>query len=337
MTRAVFLPVRRRLLLGLGAIPLAAALPGCATRADPLASWRDGAPKQAIIQFVTAVTNAQGPDYVDPDERIAVFDNDGTLWSEQPLYFQVFFMIDQVKAAAPQHPEWANNPAFTALMAGDLPGLARLGLKSVAELLMVANSGMSTQAYEKTIADWLSTARHPRFKRPYTELTYQPMRELLAYLDANGFKNFIVSGGSIEFMRPWVQKAYGIPPERVVGTVSQVELDGNDGAPTLKRLPKLEFMDDGPGKPVGIYRSIGRRPIAAFGNSDGDLQMLQWTAAGSGAHLLGLVHHTDAAREWAYDRESHVGKLDKALDEAMAKGWTVIDMQKDWARVYAFE
>jgi len=328
---------RRRVLLGLGAAPLASLLPACATRAEPLSSWREGAPRQAIIKFVTAVTNTQGPDYVDPDERIAVFDNDGTLWSEQPLYFQVFFMIDQVRAAAPRHPEWANNPAFIALMAGDMATLGRLGLKPVMELLMVANTGMSTQDYEKTIADWLSTARHPRFKRAYTELTYQPMRELLSYFAANDFKNFIVSGGSIEFMRPWVQKAYGIPPERVVGTVSQVELDVREGAPILKRLPKLEFMDDGPGKPVGIYRSIGRRPIAAFGNSDGDLQMLQWAAAGSGARLMGLVHHTDAAREWAYDRQSHVGKLDKALDEAIAKGWTVIDMQKDWARVYAFE
>jgi phosphoglycolate phosphatase-like HAD superfamily hydrolase len=301
---------------------------------DPLPSWKETAPKKAVIQFVEKVTTKGSPDFVPVAERIATFDNDGTLWSEQPVYFQFQFMLDQVKAAAPKHPEWKEGPAFQALMANDHAALAKLGHKPVLELLAVANSGMTTDAYDRTIREWLATARHPKTGRLYTEMIYQPMVELLAYLRANGFKTFIVSGGSIEFMRPWTQAAYGIPPEQVVGTISDVKFEERDGQPVLMREPKLSFVDDGPGKPAGIYRAIGRRPIAAFGNSDGDLQMLQWTTAGAGARFALIVHHTDAEREWAYDRTSHIGKLDKALDEATAKGWTVVSLKDDWATIF---
>lgn len=329
---------RRQILLGLAATPLVVAVPGLhAQGIDPLPSWRNTPTRKAILNFVAAVTNSEGKGYVEPENRIAVFDNDGTLWSEQPFYFQFYFMADQVKALAPQHPEWQDNPAYKALMAHDMQAIEKIGMKPLLELLAVANAGMTTQQYSKTIDDWLFTSRHARFNRRYTDLTYQPMRELLAYLNANFFKNFIVSGGGIEFMRVWTKNAYDIPPERVIGSIAEVEFSIKDGTPVLTRLPKVEFVNDGPGKPVGIYRNIGRQPIAAFGNSDGDLQMLQWTAGGRGPRLMALVHHTDAKREWAYDRDSHVGKLDKALDEANAKGWTVIDMQRDWAKVFAFE
>jgi phosphoglycolate phosphatase-like HAD superfamily hydrolase len=308
-------------------------------RAEPdlLPSWNDGARKQAIQSFVTAVTREGGADYVAPAERIAVFDNDGTLWGEQPLYVQLFFMLDQVKAAASQHPEWKDNAAFKALVANDREALAQLGHKPILELLMVANSGMTVEAYDRTIREWLATARHPTLNRPYTELVYAPMQELLGYLRANGFKTFIVSGGSIEFMRPWVEKAYGVPPDRVVGSVTDVKFEMRAGTPILVREPKIAFIDDGPGKPVGIYRSIGRRPLAAFGNSDGDLQMLQFTAAGAGKRLMLLVHHDDAEREYAYDRDSRIGKLDQAWDEAKARGWVVVSMKTDWKRIYGFE
>jgi hypothetical protein len=246
-------------------------------------------------------------------------------------------MLDQVKAAAPKHPEWKSNAAFNALVAHDEKALAAMGQKPVLELLAVANSGMTVEAYERTIRDWLATARHPRFDRPYTDVVYAPMQELLTYLRANGFKTFIVSGGGIEFMRPWVEKAYGIPPEQVVGSIAEVKFELKDGVPTLTRLPKVAFVDDGPGKPVGIYRNIGRRPIAAFGNSDGDQQMLEATAGGPGKRLMLLVHHDDAEREYAYDRESKIGKLDKAWDEAKAKGWVVVSMKSDWKRIFGFE
>jgi phosphoserine phosphatase len=305
--------------------------------AQPLPSWNDGPAKQAILKFVADVTTQGAPTFVAPEDRIAVFDNDGTLWAEQPLYFQLLFMLDQVKAAAPKHPEWKENAAFKALMARDHDALAAMGHKPVLQLLAQANTGMTTGEYERTIRDWLEKARHPRFKRPYTELVYVPMQELLAYLRANGFKTFIVSGGGIEFMRPWAEKAYGIPPEQIVGSVIETKFSIVNGQPVLTRLPKIAFVDDGPGKPVGIYRAIGRQPIFAFGNSDGDWQMLQWTAGGKGARFMGLVHHTDAEREFAYDRKSKIGKLDKALDDAKAKGWTVVDMKRDWAKVFAFQ
>jgi len=283
------------------------------------------------------VSDPRSRDFVAPGERIAVFDNDGTLWSEQPLYFQFVFMLDQVKAVAPKHPEWKDNPAFQALVAHDMAALEKLGHKPVLELLAVANSGMTVGEYDETIRDWLATARHPKFKRPYTDLVYKPMQELLAYLRANGFRTFIVSGGSVEFMRPWAEAAYGIPPEQVVGSQMEVKFEMKDGEPVLTREAKIAFVDDGPGKPVGIYRHIGKRPIAAFGNSDGDLQMLQVTAAGEGRRLVLIVHHDDADREFAYDRDSHIGKLDKAWDEARAKKWIVVSMKRDWKKVFAFQ
>jgi phosphoglycolate phosphatase-like HAD superfamily hydrolase len=298
-----------------------------------LPSWRDGATRKTIIKFVADVTQQGSPTYVPPAERIAVFDNDGTLWSEQPLYFQFFFLLDQVKAAAPSHPEWKNNPAFKALMANDMAGLMREE-KRLLPLITAANSGMTVDEYDRTIRAWIDTARHPKLNRRYTDLVYQPQLELLSYLRANGFKTYIVSGGTIEFMRPWTERVYGIPPEQVVGSTQTITYDVRDGKPVLMRGPKLDFIDDGPGKPVGIYRPIGRQPILAVGNSDGDLQMLQYTMAGTGARLAMLVHHDDAQREFAYDRQSKIGKLDRALDEATTRGWTVISMQKDWAQIY---
>jgi phosphoglycolate phosphatase-like HAD superfamily hydrolase len=289
------------------------------------------------VSFVQAVTDKAGKDYVAPEQRVATFDNDGTLWCEQPLYFQLVFMLEQVRAAADRHPEWKDNPVFKAIMAHDQSELTKMSHKPVLALVGIANSGMTVDEYDDSIRGWLAAAQHPRFKRPYTDLVYQPMQELLVYLRANGFKTFIVSGGSIEFMRPWVEKAYGIPPEQVVGTVSKVEFETKDGKPVLRRKAKLDFVDDGPGKPVGIYRSIGRRPIAAFGNSDGDLQMLQFTAAGPGQRLMLLVHHDDAEREYAYDRKSNVGKLDRAWDEAKKRNWIVVSMKSDWKKIFAFE
>jgi phosphoglycolate phosphatase-like HAD superfamily hydrolase len=309
----------------------------CSAVAQTLPSWNDGVAKQAIVKFVTDVTTAGTPAFVAPEDRIAVFDNDGTLWAERPLYFQFAFMLDQVKAAAPKHPEWKDNAAFKALASKDPKAIAAVGQKAILELLVVANSGMTVGDYDAAIRAWLASARHPKFQRPYTDLVYVPMQELLAYLRANGFKTFIVSGGSVEFMRPWAEKAYGIPPEQVIGSQQDVKFELKDGKPVLTRAPKIAFVDDGPGKPVGIYRSIGKRPILAFGNSDGDWQMFQVTAAGDGARFVGIVHHTDDVREFAYDRKSHVGKLDKAWDDAVAKGWTVVDMKKDWKRVFAFD
>jgi haloacid dehalogenase-like hydrolase len=309
-----------------------------AQTSDPLPSWNDGAPKKAIVDFVALVTTPGAPDFVPAPERIATFDNDGTLWTEQPMYFQGLFAFDRIKAMAPQHPEWRTTQPFQAVLEGDVQALAASGEKGIAEIVEVTHSGMTTEEFNKTVLDWLATARHPRFNRPYTDLVYQPMLELLAYLRANGFKTFIVSGGGVEFMRVWTEKVYSIPPEQVVGSSGAIKFQMSaDGKPALVKLPQIEFVDDGPGKPVGINRFIGRRPIFAFGNSDGDQQMLEWTAAGEGARFAGLVHHTDAAREYAYDRNSPVGKLDKALDEAGTKSWTVVDMKSDWKAIYPFE
>ncbi len=305
-----------------------------AAQSDPLPSWDEGAARKSIVEFVTAVTTDGGADYVEPAERIAVFDNDGTLWSEQPVYFQLAFAIDRVKAMAPEHPEWKDVEPFKSLLAGNLEGVLASGQKGLGEILAVTHAGMTTDEFAKTVKEWMATARHPKFDRPYNELIYQPMVELLDYLRANGFKTFIVSGGGIEFMRPWVEQAYGIPPEQVVGSSGVVTYDLNGDKPVLKKEAKVEFVDDGPGKPVGINRFIGRRPVFAAGNSDGDLQMLQWTTLNDGPRFGLIVHHTDAEREFAYDRESHMGKLDKALDEAPARGWTVVDMKSDWKTVY---
>ena len=303
--------------------------------ADPLPSWNDGAPKRAIIDFVARVTAQGSANFVPVEERIAVFDNDGTLWCERPNYFQAMFALDRIKAMAPQHPEWKTTQPFKAVLDKDFNALLGTGEKGIAQIIAATHAGMTEDEFAKTVQDWMVTARHPRFNRPYNSLVYQPMLELLAYLRASGFKTFIVSGGGVDFMRPWVEKAYGIPPEQVVGSSLAVKLqDRGDGKPVLVKDAKVEFIDDGPGKPVGINRFIGRRPIFAFGNSDGDRQMLEWTMAASGARFAGLVHHTDGLREYAYDRNSKVGKLDKALDEAVAKKWTIVDMRTDWKTIF---
>jgi len=304
---------------------------------EPLASWNDTASKKAVSGFVEKVTEEGGQDFVAPADRIAVFDNDGTLWSEQPAYFQLFFALDRVKALAPKHPEWKEKQPFKAAIEGDLKTLFSGGEHALLELVMASHAGNTTEEFERIVTDWIRTAKHPRFNRLYTECVYQPMLEMLSFLRKNSFKTWIVSGGGIEFMRPWVEKVYGIPPEQVIGSSIKTKFEVREGKPVLVRLPKIDFIDDKAEKPVGIHKFIGRRPIAAFGNSDGDLQMLQWTAAGSGARFCLYVHHTDAEREWAYDRKSSIGKLDKGLDEAKAKSWTVVDMQKDWKRVFPFE
>jgi phosphoglycolate phosphatase-like HAD superfamily hydrolase len=311
---------------------------GAIAQTDPLPSWNEGPVKKSITEFVARVTTQGGSDFVPVSERIATFDNDGTLWCEQPVYVQAAFAFDRIKAMAPQHPEWKTTQPFKAILDKDVKALAASGEKGLVQIVAVTHSGMTIGEFSKDVVEWLAVARHPRFDRPYTQLVYQPMLELLAYLRANGFKTFVVSGGGVEFMRPWMDKVYGIPPEQVVGSSGMVRFQaGADGKPELMKLAKIEFVDDGPGKPVGINRFIGRRPIFAFGNSDGDLQMLQWTVAGDGARFAGLVHHTDAGREYAYDRQSKVGRLDKALDEATAKGWSVVDMKMDWKTVFPLE
>jgi hypothetical protein len=315
------------LLLACGSVALWAA-------DDPLPSWNDTAPKKAIVAFVERVTTPGSPDFVPAPERIATFDNDGTLWAEQPMYFQGLFLVDRVKALAPHHPEWQTREPFASLLKGDMQGVAAAGEQGLMEMLAATHTGMTTEEFSKTVSDWIATAKHPTTGKPYTAMVYQPMLELLAYLRANGFKTFIVSGGGIEFMRPWTEQVYGIPPEQVVGSSGKLKFEMRDGRPVLMKLPAVDLIDDKEGKPVGIQSHIGRRPIAAFGNSDGDLQMLQWTTAGSGPRFALLVHHTDAAREWAYDRTSHVGKLDKAWDEAIAQGWTVVSMKDDWNAIF---
>jgi len=308
-----------------------------AETADPFPSWNDGKAKQSIINFVTTVTNQGSPDFVPVGERIATFDNDGTLWVEQPMYSQLLFAIDRIKVLAPEHPEWKTKEPFASLLKGDVEGALAGGMKSVGEIVMATHAGMTTDEFETIVTDWVATAKHPVTKRPYTEMVYQPMLELLAYLRANDFKTFIVSGGGIEFMRPWTESVYGIPPEQVVGSSIKTQFEIRDGHAVLVRMPELNFVDDKEGKPVGINLHIGRRPIAAFGNSDGDLQMLQYATDGTGARFGLIVHHTDAEREWAYDRKSSVGHLDKALDAATENGWTVVDMKRDWAIIYPFQ
>jgi len=304
---------------------------------DPLPSWSSGEAKSAITAFVERVTKDGSPDFVPVPERIAVFDNDGTLWSEQPIYFQFAFAIDRVKALAPQHPEWKEKEPFKSVLAGDPKAALAGGEHAIVELLTATHTGMTTEEFEKIARDWLATAKHPRFGRRYSECVYQPMLELLDYLRANGFKTFIVSGGGVDFIRAFSEKTYGIPPEQVVGSMGKTKFEMREGNPVLQRVPGVDFVDDGAGKPSGIDKFIGRRPVMAFGNSDGDLQMLQWTTAGPGARFGLVVHHTDAQREWVYDRQSSIGKLDKALDEAKVKGWTVVDMRADWKRIYPFD
>ena len=305
--------------------------------ADPLPSWREGPARTSIIEFVERVTTEGGPDFVRPAERVAVFDNDGTLWSEQPVYFQLAFALDRVKELAPAHPEWKGESPFDAVLRGDTKAVAASGAKGVLELVLATHAGMTTDEFASVSRRWLQTARHPRFDVRYVELVYQPMLEVLAYLRANGFQTWIVSGGGVAFLRVFAEETYGIPPEQVIGSSIETRYRLREGRPEVVRLAKMDFVDDEAGKPVAIERVIGRRPIAAFGNSDGDLQMLQWTTLSDGPRLGVLVRHTDAEREWAYDRESPVGRLDAALDEAPERGWTVVDMKRDWRRVFPFQ
>ncbi len=303
---------------------------------DPLPSWNDTGSKKTILDFVERVTKQGSPDFVPPLERIATFDNDGTLWAEQPLYSQLLFALDRVKVLAPKHPEWKTREPFASLLKGNVKGALAGGEPALVKIIVATHSGMSSAAFDQIVLDWIATAKHPVTHRLYTEMVYRPMLELTAYLRASGFKTFIVSGGGIDFMRPWTDKTYGIPRDQVVGSSGKTKFQMIDGKPGLMRLPEIDFIDDGPGKPVGINEHIGRRPIAAFGNSDGDLQMLQYTTGGSGARFGLIVHHTDAVREWAYDRNSKIGKLDKALDAAPAAGWTVVDMKNDWKTIFPF-
>ena len=305
--------------------------------ADPLPSWNEGTAKQAIKQFIKDVSTEGGPKFVSPAERIAVFDNDGTLWAEQPMYVQLLFALDRVKTLAPQHPEWKDKEPFASLLKGDMKEALAGGEHAILEIIMATHAGNTTDEFSQTVKDWLATAKHPKTGRPYTDMVYQPMLELLEYLRINGFKTYIVSGGGIEFMRPWSERVYGIPPEQVIGSSIVTKFEFRDGIPVLVRLPELNFFDDKEGKPVAINQHIGRRPIAAFGNSDGDLQMLQWTTAGVGVRFALYVHHTDGEREWAYDRKSSVGRLYKGLDEARQKGWTVVDMMQDWKVIFPLE
>ena len=310
------------------------ALVSVARAADPLPAWNDTAPKQAITAFVEKVTKEGSPDFVPVPERIAVFDNDGTLWSEQPMYFQAFFVFDRIKALAPQHPEWQDKEPFASVLRGDMKAALAGGEHALLEMVMATHAGMTTEEFEKTVTAWLATAKHPKTGKPFTEMVYQPMVELLAYLRSNGFKTFIVSGGGIEFMRPWTEKVYGIPPEQVVGSCGGLKYELRDGKPVIVKTPEFVFNDDKVGKPVGIQRHIGRRPVMAFGNSDGDFQMLEWTTSGNGPRFAMIIHHDDAEREWAYDRESHIGKLARGLDEGPKRGWTIASMKNDWKAVH---
>ena len=326
--------VRARRCALLGVLFSAAALPALARAADALPSWTDGASKARIVAFVQGVTDLTSKDYVPPAERIAVFDNDGTLWSEQPMYFQLAFILDRVKALAPRHPEWQTQEPFKSVLAGDMAGVAAAGEHGLLAMMAATHAGMTSDEFRTVVFDWLATARHPRFKRPYTELTYAPMQELLAYLRANGFKTFIVSGGGVEFLRVFSERVYGVPPEQVVGSSIRTKYEVRDGGPVIVRLPEVEFIDDRAGKPVGINRHIGRLPILAFGNSDGDFEMLEYTTSAPGPRLGLIVHHDDGEREFAYDRKSSVGRLDRGLDEAAQRGWVLVSMKSDWRQVY---
>ena len=330
-------PKISKYLLAITAVSVLGVASACRAQ-DPLPSWNDGPAKKVILEFVAKVTKEGSADFVPVPERIATFDNDGTLWVEQPMYSQLFFALDRVKALAPQHPDWKNKEPFASLLKGDMKAALSGGEHAIAEIVMVTHAGMSTAEFEQIVKDWVGAAKHPRFKRPYTECVYQPMLELLAYLRANGFKTFIVSGGGIEFMRPWTESVYGIPPEQVVGSSIKTKYELRDGKPALIRLPEIDFIDDKGGKPVGINSHIGRRPIAAFGNSDGDRQMLEWTQVGGGVRLMMLVHHDDAQREFAYGADSKIGTFsDSLMAEADKSGWTVISMKADWKSLFPWQ
>jgi phosphoglycolate phosphatase-like HAD superfamily hydrolase len=312
-------------------------LPTAQAQADPLPSWKDGAAKARIVAFVQAVTQPGGADFVAPADRIAVFDNDGTLWAEQPMYFQLAFALDRVKALASQHPEWKDKEPFASLLKGDLKGALAGGEPAIFQIVMATHAGLTTEEFEQIVRDWIATAKHPKTGRPYTEMVYQPMLELLTLLRTNGFKTFIVSGGGIDFMRVFSERVYGIPPEQVIGSSGKLKFELRDGKPVLVKLPEIDFIDEKAGKPIGIQQHIGRRPIAAFGNSDGDLEMLEYTTAGAGPRLGVLIHHTDEEREWAYDRESHIGQLARGLDEGPGRGWVIVDMKNDWNKIFPDE
>ncbi|MCD4683813.1 MAG: haloacid dehalogenase-like hydrolase [Bacteroidales bacterium] len=312
-------------------------LNGNVEKSDPLPSWNEGTTKTAIISYVNDVTNPESKNFIAIPDRIATFDNDGNLWSEQPAYFQLFFAIDRVKALASEHPEWKTTQPFKAVLENDMDELLKHGEHGLIKLVMASHAGNTTEDFEAIVKEWLATAKHPRFNRPYTDLVYQPMLELLDYLRANDFKTFIVSGGGIEFMRPWVEDVYGIPRDQVIGSSIKTEYHYNNGNPVIKRLAEIDFINDKEGKPECIHKFIGRKPVFASGNSDGDLQMMRWAASNKLKSFMLYVHHTDSVREWAYDRESHIGKLDKGLDQANKDGWTVIDMEKDWKVIYSFE
>lgn len=332
---------RRTFMAAAASLALMLAAPALALAADAppadLPSWNDGEAKSAIIDFVTRVTSEGGPDFVAKADRIAVFDNDGTLWTEQPMYFQGMFINDRIKAMAPDHPEWKDKEPFASLLKGDMAGVVASGEKGIVELAMATHAGMTSDEFAKIVKDWFASAKHPRFDRPYNEITFLPMNELLEYLRANDFKTYIVSGGGVEFMRTMTEQMYGIPPEQVVGSTITTKYELQGDTPVLMREPKVDFVDDGPGKPVGINKFIGKRPIFVAGNSDGDYEMLRWVTSGSGPSFGMIVHHTDGEREWAYDRQSHIGKLDKAMTEAEQRKWLLVDMKDDWNRIYAFE
>lgn len=304
---------------------------------DPLPSWNESASKKAIRDFVGKATTTGGPDFVPAAERIAVFDNDGTLWSEQPAYVQILFAFDRIRALAPKHPGWKDTQPFKGVIEGDMKAVAASGEKGLLQIMAASHVGNTTEEFDAIVRDWIASARHPTTKKLYTEMIYQPMLEVLSYLRANGFKTYIVSGGGVEFMRPWVERTYGIPPEQVVGSRAKVKYEVRGGTPVLARLAEIDLIDDGPGKPVGIHQVIGRRPTMAFGNSDGDFQMLEWTTSGKGPRFALIVHHTDEKREWAYDRGSHIGKLERGLDEASKRGWVLVDMKQDWKVIHPYE
>jgi phosphoglycolate phosphatase-like HAD superfamily hydrolase len=302
--------------------------------ADPLPSWNEGPARKALVDFVTRTTTQGGADFVPPAERIAVFDNDGTLWTEQPMYFQLAFALDRIKALAPKHPEWKTTEPFKSVLEGNVKGALASGQKGLMEVLAASHVGNTTDEFAAIVTEWISSARHPVSKRRYDQMVYQPMLDVLIYLRASGYKTYIVSGGGLEFMRPWVERVYGIPPEQVVGSRAKVKYEVRDGTPVLVRLPEIDLIDDKAGKPVGIHQVIGRRPTIAFGNSDGDFEMLEWTTSAKGPRLGLIVHHTDGEREWAYDRESHIGQLVRGLDEGPKRGWIIVDMKRDWKVIY---
>jgi phosphoserine phosphatase len=329
--------IMRAVVLGLIALFAGAPRVGVAAEVDQLPSWNAGFAKQSIVGFVEKVTKEGAPEFVPIAERIAVFDNDGTLWSEQPMYVQLAFVLDRVKALAPKHPEWKKKQSFKAALEADMKALAAAGERALVELGLATHAGMTTDEFAEIVKDWLATAKHPKTKRPYTEMVYQPMAELLAYMRANGFKTYIASGGGVEFMRVFSEQVYGVPPEQVIGSTVKTKFEVRDGKPVIVRLPEINFINDKEGKPLGINQYIGRRPIAAFGNSDGDFQMLEWTTAGRGPRLALYVHHDDADREVAYDRASSIGRLSRGLDEAAKRGWIVVSMKNDWKRIFGFE